>query len=71
MSKSSTENTFFTIIRPDGSKLFINTNQIVYVTKDVLDEQGKKTEVMTTQGSFIVNKPVDEILKLMNIKEIL
>lgn len=70
MSKSTNENNFFTINRPDGAKLYINVNQIVYVTKDLLDDQGKKTEVMTTQGSFIINRPVEEILKLMNIKEI-
>lgn len=70
MSKSIQENNFFTINRPDGAKLYINLSQIVYVTKDLLDDQGKKTEIMTTQGSFIINRPVEEILKLMNIKEI-
>jgi len=61
---------FLTIIRPDGAKLYINVNQIVYITKDLLDDSGKKTEIMTSQGSFIVNKSVEEILELMKIKEI-
>ena len=61
---------FLTIIRPDGAKLYINANQIVYITKDLLDDSGKKTEIMTSQGSFIVNKSVEENLELMKIKEI-
>jgi hypothetical protein len=63
-------NNFIVIIRPDGAKLHININQVVYITKDLLDDSGKKTEIMTSQGSFIVNKPVEEVLKLIKVKEI-
>lgn len=52
---------FVTIIRPDGTKLFLNTNQIVYITPDATDPSGAKTQILTTEGSFIVKKNLEEV----------
>ncbi len=61
---------FVMINRPDGQKLHINTNQIIYITSDPVDDSGKKTEIVTTQGAFIINKPVDEVKKIVLGEEI-
>lgn len=56
---------FIAITRPDGAKLYMNINQIVYVTRDPADESGKKTEIVTTEGAFRVNQPVEAVLELL------
>lgn len=61
---------FVTIRRPDGQQLHINTNQIIYITSDPVDESGKKTEIVTTQGAFIITKPVDEVRRIVLGEEI-
>lgn len=56
---------YATVTRPDGAKLYINITQIVYVTKDPADESGNKTEIVTSQGAFIINSPLDKVLSVL------
>lgn len=56
---------FIAITRPDGAKLYMNVNQIVYVTRDPIDESGNKTEIVTNQGAFRVNHRVETVLELI------
>lgn len=62
-----TQNSFNHVIitRPDGQKLCINKGQIIYVTRDIVDDSGRKTEIVTTAGSFIILKPFDEVMAVL------
>lgn len=57
---------FVVITRPDGQKLYMNVNQIVYIVKDIVDETGSKTELLTTQGSFIIKKSLEEVIGIVS-----
>lgn len=59
---------FIVITRPDGTELYMNVDQIVYVTKDPTGESETKTELVTSQGAFIINKPVQQVLELIQTK---
>lgn len=56
---------FVTVTRPDGQKLELNINQIVYVMSDPVDESGKKTEIVTTQGAFLINKKFADVMAVI------
>jgi hypothetical protein len=57
---------FIVMTRPDGTELHMNRGQVVYVTTDPADETGNKTEVVTTQGAFIIKKPLKDVLQLLS-----
>lgn len=56
---------YITATRPDGAKLHLNLNQIVYVTKDPADDTGSKTEIVTSQGAFIIKADIEKVLKVL------
>lgn len=51
-----------TITRPDGTLLHININQVVYISVDPADPTADKTLIVTSNDSFIVKYPVEEVL---------
>ncbi len=56
---------YVTVTRPDGAKLHLNLNQIVYVTRDPADDTGSKTEIVTSQGAFIIKANVEKVLTML------
>lgn len=59
------EGNWLRITRPDGQKLLLNKNQIVYCMRDPIDETGQKTELMTNQGSFQVKVPFEKVQEII------
>ena len=56
---------YVTVTRPDGAKLYLNINQIVYVTRDPADDTGSKTELVTSQGAFIIKSSVEKVIETL------
>ena len=57
---------FVALTRPDGTKLFLNSAQVIYIMQDIIGDANKRTEILTTQGSFLINKPISEVLAIIS-----
>lgn len=57
---------YITVTRPDGTKLYLNTNNIIYVTKDPADDSGNKTEIVTANGAFIIKRKLEDVIEIVS-----